>query len=195
MTLEATAALSCFKLWQELSLNWSSKSASRIPPDWFNVEQRQSKVSGENRNASHPVNAILNYGYAVLESQVRIACAMLGFDTSVSYLHAMKHDRPSLIFDLIEPLRPKLDRRLVEFIRSSTFSKGDFTISMQGACKLNPQSARRIVSVNLPDAEVQDSEVMQRDHLLEIVCKEPAAVAQSTGAGAVAALRAGMIRP
>jgi len=58
------------------------------------------------------VNAILNYGYAVLESQVRIAAAMLGLDTSISYLHAMKHGRSSLIFDLIEPLRPKLERVL-----------------------------------------------------------------------------------
>lgn len=100
-------------LWQELPLSWSSKPASRIPSDWFVVEQRQSKASGENRNASHPVNAILNYGYAVLESQARIASAMLGFDTSVSCLQAMKHGRPSLIFDLIEPLRLKLDRRRV----------------------------------------------------------------------------------
>ena len=46
------------------------------------MEQRQSKVSGINRNANHPVNAILNYGYAVLESQVRIAAAMHGLDTN-----------------------------------------------------------------------------------------------------------------
>lgn len=169
MTLEATAALSYFKLWQELPLAWSSKSESRIPPDWFGVEQRQPKVSGENRNASHPVNAILNYGYAVLESQVRIASAMLGFDTSVSYFHAMKHGRPSLIFDLIEPLRPRLDRRLIEFIRSATLTKDDFTISMQGVCKLNPQLARRIVSVNLPDSEVQESATGFRDRLLKLM--------------------------
>jgi hypothetical protein len=28
-------------------------------------------VSGRNRHATHPVNAMLNYAYAVLESQVR----------------------------------------------------------------------------------------------------------------------------
>lgn len=169
LVIEATAALSYFKLWQELPLSWSSKSESRIPPDWFGVEQRQSKVSGENRNASHPVNAILNYGYAVLESQVRIASAMLGFDTSVSYLHAMKHGRPSLIFDLIEPLRPRLDRRLIEFISASSFTKDDFTISMQGVCKLNPQLARRIVSASLPDSEVQASVTAFRDRVLELI--------------------------
>lgn len=169
LTLEATAALSYFKLWQELPLSWSSKSESRIPTDWFGVEQRQSRVSGENRNASHPVNAILNYGYAVLESQVRIASAMLGLDTSVSYLHAMKHGRPSLIFDLIEPLRPKLDRRLIEFIRSNTFTKDDFTISMQGICQLNRQLARRIVSASLPDSEVQESATGFRDQVLALL--------------------------
>jgi CRISPR-associated protein Cas1 len=78
----------------------------------------------------------------------------------------MKHGRPSLIFDLIEPLRPKLDRRLIEFIRANTFVKDDFTISMQGVCKLNPQLARRIVSVSLPDSAVQESVVSCRDRLL-----------------------------
>jgi hypothetical protein len=47
LTLEASAALSYFKLWQELPLNWSSKSATRIPPDWFAVEQRQ--IQGQRR--------------------------------------------------------------------------------------------------------------------------------------------------
>jgi CRISPR-associated protein Cas1 len=94
---------------------------------------------------------------------------MLGFDTSVSYLDAMKHGRPSLIFDLIEPLRPRLDRRLIEFISSNTFTKDDFTISIQGVCKLNPQLARRIVSASLPDADVQESVTGFRDRLLSAI--------------------------
>jgi len=166
MVIEATAALSYFKLWQYLDVAWTSKSQRFVPSDWSFVSGRESKVSGVNRNASHPVNAILNYGYAVLESQVRIAAAMLGLDTSVSYLHAMKHGRSSLIFDLMEPLRPKLDRLLIGFIRQTSFTKDDFSLSINGVCKLNPQFARRIVSISLADCDVQRSVTAFRDELL-----------------------------
>jgi CRISP-associated protein Cas1 len=45
-------------------------------------------VSCRNRHASHPVNAILNYAYAVLEIQVRIATVSYGLDPTIGYLHA-----------------------------------------------------------------------------------------------------------
>jgi CRISPR-associated protein Cas1 len=38
--------------------------------------------------ATHPVNAMLNYAYAVLESQVRIATVAQGLDPTIGYLHA-----------------------------------------------------------------------------------------------------------
>jgi len=51
---------------------------------------------------------MLNYGLRRgFESQVRIARRQLGLDTNLSYLHAMKGDRSSLLYDLMEPLRPK----------------------------------------------------------------------------------------
>jgi hypothetical protein len=33
-----------------------------------------------NRNAAHPVNAILNYAYASLESEIRIKAISVGYD-------------------------------------------------------------------------------------------------------------------
>jgi CRISPR associated protein Cas1 len=36
-----------------------------------------------NRNASHPVNAILNYAYAVLQSQIQIGAVAKGYDPTV----------------------------------------------------------------------------------------------------------------
>lgn len=166
LILEATAALSYFKAWQEIPVSWASKSEPFIPRDWAFIAGRESKVSGKNRNASHPINAILNYAYGLLESQVRIACAVLGLDTRLSYLHAMQHSRESLIFDLMEPLRPRADQRVIEFIRSATFIPDDFSISMQGVCKLNPQMARRAISWSLPDLDVQMSVTRFRDDLL-----------------------------
>ena len=38
-------------------------------------------------NASDPVNALLNYGYAILESTVRKDINAIGLDVSIGYLH------------------------------------------------------------------------------------------------------------
>jgi CRISP-associated protein Cas1 len=63
-------------------------------------------VGGRNRHATHPLNAMLNYAYAVLESQVRIATVAQGLDPTIGYLHTSRHSRVALVYDLMEPLRP-----------------------------------------------------------------------------------------
>ena len=47
-------------------------------------------TSGRNRHATHPVNAMLNYAYAVLESQLRIATVSEGLDPTIGYLHSCR---------------------------------------------------------------------------------------------------------
>jgi CRISPR-associated protein Cas1 len=54
----------------------------------------------------HLVNEMLNYAYAVLESQVRIATVSQGLDSTIGYLHASRSGRVALVYDLMEPLRP-----------------------------------------------------------------------------------------
>jgi CRISPR/Cas system-associated endonuclease Cas1 len=64
----------------------------------------------------HPVNAILNYAYAVLESQVlRIATVSQGLDLTIGYLHTCRPGRVALVYDLMEPLRPQVDRSVLDF--------------------------------------------------------------------------------
>ena len=76
----------------------------------------------DNRHASHPVNAMLNYAYAVLESQVRIATVAHGLDPTIGYLHTSRPGRVALVYDLMEPLRPRVDCLLLDFVLSHTFS-------------------------------------------------------------------------
>jgi CRISP-associated protein Cas1 len=53
---------------------------------------------------------MLNYAYAVLESQVRIATVSSeGLDATIGYLHACRPGRMALVYDLMEPLRPRVD--------------------------------------------------------------------------------------
>jgi CRISPR-associated protein Cas1 len=61
-----------------------------------------------------PVNAMLNYASAVLESQVRIATVSQGLDPPIGCVHRRRHRRVALVYDLMEPLRPADGSRGVE---------------------------------------------------------------------------------
>jgi len=131
----------------EKPLKWKGLGRRPIPDDWHQVGPRTSgrnKV-GTNRNATHPVNAILNYAYAVLESQVRMQIVADGYDPTIGFLHTYSVDRPALVFDLMEPQRPIVDRKVLEFVQTHTFHPADFTIRSDGVCRLNPEMVRRIV--------------------------------------------------
>lgn len=91
----------------------------------------------------HPVNALLNYGYAVLESQVCIAIAEVGLDPSIGYLHVCLPGRQALVYDLMEPYRPEVDRDVLGFVRSNTFTPKDSVIDAKGVCRLHPELARQ----------------------------------------------------
>jgi CRISPR/Cas system-associated endonuclease Cas1 len=40
-----------------------------------------------NRNASHPVNAILNYAYTVLQGEIQIEAVAEGYDPTIGIMH------------------------------------------------------------------------------------------------------------
>lgn len=158
--LEAWAAISYFTAWRTVELHWKGTGKKPIPPEWRRIGVRQEVMRRRNRKAHHPVNAMLNYAYAVLESQVRIAIAEAGFDPSIGYLHVCQAGRDSLVYDLMEPYRPKVDRSVLGFIGDEVFTPSDFIIDLNGVCRLHPGVARRIAAFET-DAGVSTSAVVE----------------------------------
>ena len=85
-------------------------------------------VSGRSRHASHPANVMLNYAYAVLESQVRIAAVSQGLDPTIGYLHTSCPRRVALVYDLKEPVR----RLVLYFVLSHTLTPTEFVLRDDG---------------------------------------------------------------
>ena len=74
--IEAQAAVAYFGAWYGIPLNWQGTKRKAIPESWYRIGVRSRfKAKTANRFTRHPVNAILNYAYAVLESQIRIHIA------------------------------------------------------------------------------------------------------------------------
>jgi CRISPR-associated endonuclease Cas1 len=137
-----------FKAWRSCSINWKGIDQYQIPEDWHRIGPRTSKVGDKhqrNYRATHPVNSILNYGYAVLENQIRMQIVARGFDPTIGYLHGQRHGKHGLVLDLMEPMRPIVDRKVLKFVQRQTFAPGDFTLLNNGVCRLNPQLARNVV--------------------------------------------------
>jgi CRISPR-associated endonuclease Cas1 len=153
---EGRAALAYFTCWETIPLRWKGTGRKPIPPEWHHAGLRQSFVSGTNRHATHPVNAMLNYAYGVLEGQVRIAAVAAGLDPTIGYLHACRSGRVALVYDLMEPLRPQVDRMVLDFVQGRTFDPRDFVLTERGVCRLHPQLARTVAGLALGNSLVQE---------------------------------------
>ncbi len=127
--LEANCAASYFRSWVGMPIKWRGTSRRPIPDSWHSVGQRSSPYHlAGNRNAAHPVNAILNYAYAVLESEIRIKAISEGYDPTIGIMHEGSDGSSKFIFDLMEPERPKVDRAVLDFVKGNVFDPADFII-------------------------------------------------------------------
>jgi len=51
---------------------------------------------------------------------------------------------PAFALDRMEPMRPVVDRAILDRVKTATFSACDFSIQLDGVCRLNPELARRV---------------------------------------------------
>lgn len=159
--IEGRAGFAYFNAWRSFPLRWKEASRRPIPDEWRRIGQRSSyvsKKSNPNRGATHPVNAMLNYAYGILETQVRAHVIAAGLDPMIGFFHGSRPlGKTALVYDLMEPLRPIVDRALLQFVQRTTFSPFDFSLTPSGICRLNPQLARNIVKLaSEPSETIED---------------------------------------
>jgi CRISP-associated protein Cas1 len=99
---------------------------------------------------------MLNYAYAVLESQVRIASVAQGLVPTIGYLHICRPGRVALVYDLMEPLRPQVDRLVLDFVLSYTLAPSDIVPKVDGVVQLHPQLARQVTRLTANDVSARE---------------------------------------
>lgn len=142
---ESIAAAAYFRYWYTLELRWKGVGRKPIPPEWKQIGTRIGKNGDSNQYATHPVNAILNYAYGVLEHQVKGLAVASGADPSIGYLHSTDRSNAALVYDLMEPVRPIMDREILKLVLARVFSPQDFVLNKNGVVRLHPQFARYVV--------------------------------------------------
>jgi len=111
----------------------------------FNFISRNNTLNSHNRNASDEVNALLNYGYAILESEVRKDLNSIGLDPSISFLHELSNSRASLVYDVQELYRWLVDLSVIQLLEEKKLKKADFIVTENYNIRLRDNTAKALI--------------------------------------------------
>jgi CRISPR-associated endonuclease Cas1 len=147
--LESRAASAYWSAWRSIALGFPKTDLQRVPEHWLSFGSRVSPISNSPRLAANPINAILNYLYALLESESRLAAAALGLDPGMGFLHVDAQSRDSLACDLMEAVRPQVDAYVLDWASRGLLKREWFFEKRDGNCRLMSSIASQL-SETLP---------------------------------------------
>jgi CRISPR/Cas system-associated endonuclease Cas1 len=165
LIIEAKAAADYWRAFADRGLR--EAKGGNLPRTWLRFANRQ-KGAGflGSKNASHPINAMLNYAYTVEAGRLAKALAARGLALQIGFLHSDKTGRNSLVWDAIEPLRPIIDARVFRYIETREFKRRDFVQTSASTYRLERDIiAELLTKVSLLQAEIDEA----ADTMLKII--------------------------
>jgi CRISPR-associated endonuclease Cas1 len=133
---ESQAAYAYWSAWRTVPVVFPKNDLRRVPEHWRSFGSRRSPLTNSPRLAVNPPNAMLNYLYAVLESEARLSLAALGLDPGIGVMHVDSLSRDSLACDLMEAVRPQVDAYLLDWITREPLRREWFFEQRDGNCRL-----------------------------------------------------------
>ncbi len=192
-TFESTAANVYFAAWSELvTCRFAANDIARFPAHWAVFPARNSPLhpTKTNRSAADPINALLNYGYALAEAETRLAAIKVGLDPGLGIIHTDIKARDSLALDLLEPLRPLVDQHVLDLLAVRHLTYADVVETRTGQCRLLPPLTEQMCALMPalgrsagPIAE-QVAHAVARSHPGEIELRTPLSRANNRSAQA-----------
>ncbi|KZX10323.1 CRISPR-associated endonuclease Cas1 [Methanobrevibacter filiformis] len=100
--------------------------------------------SRSGRYAQDPVNAMLNYGYAIIQGEVWRNIHLAGLDPYCGFLHSDRKGRTSLVFDIMEEFRQQIvDKTVLSLLNKKQVQVDGF--KLDGNLVLISDSTRRLL--------------------------------------------------
>jgi CRISPR-associated endonuclease Cas1 len=134
--LEAEGAKNYWSAWSEVPILFPRKDARLVPSHWLKFGSRHSPITGGPRLAVNPPNALLNYAFALAESECRLALTVCGLDPGIGFIHLDTANRDSLALDLLETIRPSIEAWLLNWLTREPLRRSDFFETGSGNCRL-----------------------------------------------------------
>lgn len=87
--VEGAIAGDYFRAWSGIKLSWKTTRRHPIPNDRRTYLSRAALRAEEPRNfkGTHPVNAMLNYAYAILTARTQVQLIADGYDPTIGIMH------------------------------------------------------------------------------------------------------------
>lgn len=148
--IEGAIATAYFRAWQGVEIRWKATSRHPIPDDWREYRSRTAlrDEKPQNRHATHPVNAMLNYVYGMLAARKQIEAVAEGYDPMFGIVHdrrkTARGKTPAYALDIMEPDRPVVDRNVLELLSTHEFTGADFIVTTKGVCRTGTLLAQMI---------------------------------------------------
>ena len=95
--------------------------------------------------ASDEINALLNYGYAILESEVRKDINAVGLDPAIGFLHELDESKEPLVYDMQELFRWLVDLSVIRLLEEKKLKKSDFIVTENYHIRLKEQTAKALI--------------------------------------------------
>lgn len=111
------------KIESSVSFAYYSNLARMLKPE-LEFETRQNPMTRTPRDATDVVNALLNYGYTILKTEIAKQLNTLGFDCFIGFMHHENRGHVSLVYDMTEPFRYLVDKSVIAI--ANTISKDDY---------------------------------------------------------------------
>jgi CRISPR-associated protein Cas1 len=126
--------------WKEFA-----KAVDKLWPKSGFASRRSSQRSWSNA-AADPTNALLNYGYSLLESVCRSAIVTVGLLPEIGFVHEVAPSKLPLAYDMQEPFRWLVDLSVIELLRDSKVDRrADFIVTENYHIRLRPASATALM--------------------------------------------------
>lgn len=127
---------------------WWKEFAKAVETIWpkSGFVSRRSPQRSWNTSAADAINALLNYGYSLLESACRSAIVSVGLLPEIGFLHELAPSKLPLAYDLQEPFRWLVDLSVLEVLRDGKLDRrADFIVTENYHIRLRPTAAKALI--------------------------------------------------
>jgi CRISP-associated protein Cas1 len=149
--LEASAAAVYFDAWCRnvaTTMRFARSDVARVPAHWPIFEGRRSLLTKgvSPKKAERPLNAVLNLCYRLAGVEARLAALAVGLDPGLGFVHADAARGDGLAWDLLEPVRPAVDRFCLDLVAERTWRRVDFVERSDGSIRLAPRLVQELAA-------------------------------------------------
>jgi CRISPR-associated endonuclease Cas1 len=162
LATEGSSAAVYWRAWRgNVFVPFRPQDLQHVPSHWYEFKSRASLRNPlrQGKNATDPINAMLNYAYAIAETEAKHACHIVGLDPAIGYGHGHHDIRDALAFDLMEVLRPEADRAVLSILgtgkgvpyasdgKPAYFDALDFIETRDATCRIDAPVTHRLCEI------------------------------------------------